>query len=304
MSENTNSCSPGTAPSQLGSKNEQESNYTLELASPHDDQESGGEQARRGRRRRTFKELVRDFACDVTGCNRVYASFHALKQHKRIKHSAVYQAEEGGLIVSVGQLGGSQQNRPRALSLPTLPQTAPLLAPAPSNPLGQNYENWIGGGPRRNSWSAHRQETGPYPASIGGVEFDDPSLNMNNMSTDFESSLVEQVHLEMQMQWRRQSEGSVISEVDMSELLNQESLILQQTLLADDFGYSMHQGYSVPCDPSTIWQQETNIVVTSESVEELLNVFRQEGLLGDVAHAEPMKFQPREPFAHSVLSSV
>eukprot|EP00123_Amoebidium_parasiticum_P007498 comp18162_c0_seq1/m.18941 comp18162_c0_seq1/g.18941 ORF comp18162_c0_seq1/g.18941 comp18162_c0_seq1/m.18941 type:complete len:475 (-) comp18162_c0_seq1:659-2083(-) len=38
------------------------------------------------RRRRTFAELCRDFVCGVNGCDRRYASAHALQQHKRIKH--------------------------------------------------------------------------------------------------------------------------------------------------------------------------------------------------------------------------
>eukprot|EP00123_Amoebidium_parasiticum_P022298 comp8438_c0_seq1/m.3789 comp8438_c0_seq1/g.3789 ORF comp8438_c0_seq1/g.3789 comp8438_c0_seq1/m.3789 type:complete len:311 (-) comp8438_c0_seq1:483-1415(-) len=82
------------------------------------------------RRRRTFKELSRNFVCEL--CSRPYASMHALKQHKRLKHASSDDSNHvtsftAGAPLSIRLSDGNALpygSRARAHSTPEVPSHA------------------------------------------------------------------------------------------------------------------------------------------------------------------------------------
>lgn len=56
--------------------------------------DSSSAAAKKARKRRSFKELVRDIACKHDGCGRVYATESSLQTHIRLKHQNMRAAGE------------------------------------------------------------------------------------------------------------------------------------------------------------------------------------------------------------------
>lgn len=83
---------------------------------------AGGEAAKKPRRRRSFKELVRNIECKHEGCGRVYATESSLQTHIRLKHNSIRPAGDDRSLKrktsGVGKSSGPNTPRPRAHSMP------------------------------------------------------------------------------------------------------------------------------------------------------------------------------------------